>query len=99
MLRNYEARSSDVLTACGTFSETNHWRDRGLRSLMASAKKKPNASATSASRPKRRDQSQFVVCVANDGNPASLELHKIHRVRLDSQAQRDGDLRIIDEAA
>jgi hypothetical protein len=65
---------------------------------MASAKKKSNASATSSSKKKRHDGSQFVVCVANDGYPASLELHKIYRVLPDKQAQRDGDLRIIDES-
>ena len=65
---------------------------------MASAKKKSNASATSTSRRKRRDESQFVVCVANDGYPASLERHKIYRVLPDKQADRDGDLRIIDES-
>jgi hypothetical protein len=39
-----------------------------------------------------------VVCVANDGYPASLELHKIYRVIDDVDAQQDGDLRIIDES-
>jgi hypothetical protein len=39
-----------------------------------------------------------VVCVANDGYPASLERHKIYRVLPDEQAARDGDLRIIDES-
>jgi len=65
---------------------------------MASAKKKSNANATSTSRQKRRDESQFVVCVANDGYPASLELHKIYRVLPDNEAKRDGDLRVIDES-
>ena len=65
---------------------------------MASAKKKSNANGTSTSRKKRREESQFVVCVVNDGYPASLELHKIYRVLPDRDAQRDGDLRIIDES-
>ena len=65
---------------------------------MASAKKKSNANATSTSRKKRGDGSQFVVCVANDGYPASLEEHKIYHVLPDIHAQRDGDLRIIDES-
>jgi hypothetical protein len=65
---------------------------------MASARKKSNAKATST-RPKRRvEGGSFVVCVANDGYPASLERHKIYRVLPDKQAQRDGDLRIIDES-
>jgi hypothetical protein len=65
---------------------------------MASAKKKSNASATSTSRRKRPDESQFVVCVANESYPASLELHKIYRLLPGKDAQRDGDLRIVDES-
>ena len=65
---------------------------------MASAKKKSSANVTSTSRRQRRQESQFVVCVANDGYPASLELHKIYRVPPDDQARRDGDLWIIDES-
>src|SRR4029079_7299722 len=66
--------------------------------LMASAKKKSNENGTLTSKKKRRDESKFVVCVANDGYPASLELHKIYRVIPDKQADRDGDLRIVDES-
>ena len=40
---------------------------------------------------------KFVVCVDNDGYPASLELHKIYRVMPDEDAESDGDLRIVDE--
>ncbi len=65
---------------------------------MASAKKKSNANGTSTSRRKSQQESKFVVCVANDGYPASLELHKIYQVLPDKQAQRDGDLRIVDES-
>jgi len=65
---------------------------------MASAKKRSNVNATSTSRQKRRDESLFVVCVANDGYPASLELHKIYRLLPDDQALRDGELRIVDES-
>ena len=65
---------------------------------MASAKKKSSASGTSTRRRQNGDESTFVVCIANDGYPASLELHKIYRVLPDRQAERDGDLRIIDES-
>lgn len=41
---------------------------------------------------------RFVVCVDNDGYPASLELHKIYRVIPDPDAETDGDLRIVDES-
>jgi hypothetical protein len=39
-----------------------------------------------------------VVCIQNSGYPASLELHKIYRVLPDEDAQREGDVRIIDES-
>jgi len=41
---------------------------------------------------------RFVVCINNEGYPASLELHKIYRVLPDSEAEEDGDLRVIDES-
>jgi hypothetical protein len=41
---------------------------------------------------------RFAVRVDNDGYPASLELHKIHRVLPDEGAISDGDLRVVDES-
>ncbi len=41
---------------------------------------------------------QFVVCVNNEGYPASLELHKIYRVMPDEGAAADGDVRVVDES-
>lgn len=41
---------------------------------------------------------RFVVCVANDGYPASLEVWKIYRVVSDREAERHGQLRVIDES-
>jgi hypothetical protein len=38
------------------------------------------------------------VCVRNDGYEASLERNKIYAVLPDEQAERDGDLRVIDES-
>ncbi|MBI3635333.1 MAG: hypothetical protein HY216_03805 [Candidatus Rokubacteria bacterium] len=46
----------------------------------------------------RRSAPRFVVCLKNSNYPASLELHKIYRVVPDQQAERDGDLRVIDES-
>lgn len=40
----------------------------------------------------------FAVCINNPGYPASLELYKIYRVLPDKYAEKDGDLRIIDES-
>jgi hypothetical protein len=44
------------------------------------------------------NESRFAVCVNNRDYPASLELHKIYRVVPDEGAEKDGDLRIIDES-
>ncbi len=41
---------------------------------------------------------RFAICVNNSEYPASLELHKIYRVLPDTDAQVDGDMRIIDES-
>ena len=46
----------------------------------------------------KKPESEFVVCLRNEGYAASLELHKIYRVLPDPQADKDGDLRIIDES-
>jgi hypothetical protein len=42
--------------------------------------------------------SHFAICVDNSEYPASLELHKIYRVIPDKEAQKEGDLRVIDES-
>ena len=47
---------------------------------------------------KTQSEQEYVVCIDNDGYPASLELHKIYRVLPDRDAGRDGDLRVIDES-
>jgi hypothetical protein len=65
----------------------------------ASARKSSSARGTSTSwrRPaaKRR---RFAVCVQNKGYEASLERNKIYTVLPDEDAERDGDLRVIDES-
>jgi hypothetical protein len=43
-------------------------------------------------------KAEFVVCISNEGYPASLEMHKIYRVLPDNDAAADGDLRVIDES-
>jgi hypothetical protein len=40
----------------------------------------------------------FAVCVRNEGYEASLERNKIYAVLPDDQAERDGDLRVVDES-
>jgi hypothetical protein len=66
---------------------------------MASAKK--NSSARSISTRTRKFASagrQFAVCVDNGGHEASLERNKIYVVISDKTAEKDGDLRVIDES-
>jgi hypothetical protein len=46
----------------------------------------------------KRSETRFAVCIRNDGYRASLELHKIYRVLHDPDAERDGDLRVVDES-
>lgn len=41
---------------------------------------------------------RFAVCIDNAEYPASLELHKIYRVLPDTEAELDGDLRVVDES-
>jgi hypothetical protein len=66
---------------------------------MVLARRKSNASGTSTSRRiQRARRSQFVVCVRNEGYEVSLERNKIYRIVPDSAAERDGDLRVIDES-
>ncbi len=41
---------------------------------------------------------RFAICIDNSHYPASLELHKVYRAVFDEDAERDGDLRVIDES-
>ena len=49
-------------------------------------------------KPNNDSAPRFVVCIDNSGYEASLELHKIYPVLPDADAERDWDLRIIDES-
>jgi hypothetical protein len=65
----------------------------------ASARKSSSARGTSISTRKRAAAGrQFVVCVNNDGYQASLERNKIYVVVPDKHAEKDGDLRVVDES-
>jgi hypothetical protein len=64
-----------------------------------SAKKSASARGTSTRRRKSTaSQRRFAVCVRNDGYEASLERNKIYTVVPDNEAERDGDLRVVDES-
>jgi hypothetical protein len=42
--------------------------------------------------------SKFAICINNADYPVSLELPKLYRLVPDEEAERDGDLRVIDES-
>jgi hypothetical protein len=63
----------------------------------ASAKKNSSASGTSTRR-KAAATRTFAVCVRNEGYEASLERNKIYAVLPDHEAERDGDVRVVDES-
>ena len=48
--------------------------------------------------PSARKRKRFVVCVQNEGYPASLELRKIYEVLPDDDAAAHGLSRVIDES-
>ncbi len=41
---------------------------------------------------------EFVICIKNDGYPASLVMNKIYRILADDEAAKRGLLRVIDES-
>jgi len=43
-------------------------------------------------------ETQFVICIGNEGYPASLELRKIYQVIPDKAASRLRQIRVIDES-
>jgi hypothetical protein len=66
---------------------------------MASARRSSSARGTSTRARKPRSAGrQFVVCVDNGGYEASLERNKIYVVLPDQDAEKDGDLRVVDES-
>ena len=65
----------------------------------ASAKKNSSARGSSIrSRKSSAPHRHFAVCVDNDGYEASLERNKIYVVLPDKDAEKDGDLRVVDES-
>jgi hypothetical protein len=64
---------------------------------MGSARKSSRRSVTSISA-RRRSAQKFVVCVRNTGYRASLEQNKIYVAIPDEEAERHGQVRVIDES-
>ncbi len=46
----------------------------------------------------RNTEQQLVICVRNDGYPASLEVRKIYKMLPDTLASEHGLVRVIDES-
>ena len=47
---------------------------------------------------RKKSPRRFVVCIRNEGYEASLERNRIYLVLPDPAAQKDGDIRIVDES-
>ena len=41
---------------------------------------------------------EFVICVENHGYAVSLEMHKLYEVITDADAEKHGQIRVIDES-
>lgn len=63
------------------------------------AQRRSPSRATSATAYRRQARAaRFAVCIKNKGYEASLERHKIYVVIPDQAAERDGELRVVDES-
>ena len=65
---------------------------------MGSVAKNSSGRGTSTRANRRRRDVRFAVCIRNTGYEASLERNKIYVVIPDETAERDGDLRVVDES-
>ena len=46
----------------------------------------------------QRDKSLYVACMSNEDYPAALVVRRIYRRLLDSEAEKEGLLRVVDES-
>jgi hypothetical protein len=63
---------------------------RSSRSRGTSTLRKPRTS--------RLRGAYYVLCVKNDGYPSSLDVRKIYRALRDPDAEKHGQIRVIDES-
>ena len=85
-----DVSSTTIVRACHLVPGMKRTSSRGKHSNtrhIATRSRKPIATGR-----------RFVVCVRNDGCEASLERNKIYAVLPDDDAERDGDLRVVDES-
>jgi hypothetical protein len=64
-------------------------------SLIRSARSTKSSGLSSSP---KRGEARFVLCVRNNGYPASLEVREVYRVLGDVQASRHRQMRVIDES-
>jgi hypothetical protein len=64
----------------------------------ALARKNSSASDSSTRRRSPSAARRFAVCIDNSGYEVSLERNKLYVVLADAAAERDGDLRVVDES-
>ena len=64
----------------------------------ASARRNSKSSASSTDASQRSSTERYVVCVRNDGLPASLELRKIYLALSTAEPGESGMTRVVDES-
>jgi hypothetical protein len=69
----------------------------GMR-RTALARKNSSASGSSTRRRSPSSARRFAVCIDNSGYEVSLERNKLYVVLADEDAERDGDVRVVDES-
>lgn len=76
-----------------------HWYEADMK-LTVSGEKSSRSSGIWMSNmaTPRASKQRFVICLRNDGYPASLERLKVYRALRDTLAARHGQLRVIDES-
>jgi hypothetical protein len=64
---------------------------------MASVRKSTKSKLSSERKKKARHKRRYLLCVKNDGYPASLEVRKIYHLLRDPEANKHRLIRVIDE--
>ena len=70
----------------------------GMKRTGSVAKSSSGSGTSTRREDSRSPVVRFAVCVRNAGYEASLERNKIYVVLPDDEAERDGDLRVVDES-
>lgn len=66
--------------------------------LLASAEKNTRSKLSSERRRQQSQPRRYVLCIRNDGYPASLEIRKLYQALHDVDGERHGLTRVIDES-